>query len=94
MQPESHERSAYYTLNSSPSLIYNPQLQNRLICNLQLLKPAKIQPSPPLDRFWPIDWWTASSKKMKIQKNKILESIFCLRMNSISKKIGNRIFKK
>ena len=61
-------------LNSSPSLIYNLQLQNRLICNLQLLKPAKIQPSPPLDRFWPgLTHWLMNSKfgkKWKFRKIK------------------------
>ena len=35
------------TPNFFPSLNYNPQLQNRLKINPQLLKPARIQPSPP-----------------------------------------------
>ena len=51
-------------LNSSPSLIYNPQLQYHLVYTPNSQNQAEFNPPLPVDRFWHVDW-VNSNKKIK-----------------------------
>ena len=57
-------------LNSSPSLIYTPQLQYHLLYTPNSQNQAEFNPPLPVDRFNPVDrfWhvdWVNSNKKIK-----------------------------